>query len=337
MTTSANHTLNLEPGTLNPRYAPSGDELLIYEFVKMQGKTQSSVAGMFGINQSTVSRIIQRIERWQAHAKARENGRLDPRERFSAQSWLTYERNELILASCLRIAHEMEGFTELSKSTICRPIDSPSHKHQIRTEGRTIDRHGVAARFLRLAWRINMDQLKLTEQLAIDDDISSRHTPCAVPDPLTAEELAAEFHQATLDAAELAAARHAADDSVGNAMGGVPQPGSGSDVGRAVPAEAQPGSGVFGEEGPSNSDGDPPPETPDPLQHEPTDLPGSTLNLELETLNSKSDHSLTHQAPPATQPTHNPHTECDHASWPDDLIEPPDNHEANRPSDHAVA
>jgi len=41
-----------------PAYQPSGDELLIYEFAKMQGKTQSSVASFFGINQSTVSRII---------------------------------------------------------------------------------------------------------------------------------------------------------------------------------------------------------------------------------------------------------------------------------------
>jgi transposase-like protein len=180
-------------------YQPSGDELLIFEFAKMQGKTQSEVARMFGINQSTVSRIIQRIERWQAHAKARENGRLDPRERLRAQRWLTYERNELILASCLRIAHEMEGFTELSKSTICRPVDSPSQKHQIRTEGRTIDRHGVAARFLRLAWRINMDQLKLTDLLAREDD--------ALAEPLTEDELATEAHQAALDAAELAAAQ----------------------------------------------------------------------------------------------------------------------------------
>src|SRR5689334_17090917 len=195
-------------------YQPSGDELFIYEFAKMQGKTQSQVAAMFGINQSTVSRIIHRIERWQAHATARENGRLDPRERLRAQRWLTYERNELILASCLRIAHEMEGFTELSKSTISRPVANPSQKHEIRTEGRTIDRHGVAARFLRLAWRINMDQLKLTEILARDGDLPT--------EPLTDEELAAELHQAALDAAELAAARHVADGSAGNAPCGLP-------------------------------------------------------------------------------------------------------------------
>src|SRR5262245_43095930 len=205
MTTTSQH----------PAYQHSGDELLTFESAKMQDNTQSQVASFFGINQSTVSRIIQRIERWQAHAKARENGHLDPHERLRAQRWLTYERNELILASCLRIAHEMEGFTELSKNTISRPVDRPSYEHEIRTEGRTIDRHGVAARFLRLAWRINMDQLKLTEQLAKLGDLPT--------EPLTDEELAAEAHQAALDAAELAAARQAAiadcglQDSVGRA------------------------------------------------------------------------------------------------------------------------
>src|SRR5438876_8612634 len=147
-------------------FQPTEDDHQIFEWVKIQGKTQSEVASMFGINQSTVSRIIQRYERWQAHAKARENGRLDRSERLAAQRWLTYERNELILTSCLRIAKEMEGFTELSKSTIRRPVDQPSARSEVRTEGRTIDRHGVAARFLRLAWRINTDQLKLAELFA---------------------------------------------------------------------------------------------------------------------------------------------------------------------------
>ena len=156
---------------------------------------------MFGINQSTVSRIIQRYERWQAHAKDRENGRLDRSERLRAQRWLTYERNELIVASCLRIAHEMEGFTELSKSTICRPIDQPSKQSEVRTEDRVIDRHGVAARFLRLAYRINMKQLKLAALV---------EPPAA--EPLTDEELAEEARQAALDAAEIASARQRAED-----------------------------------------------------------------------------------------------------------------------------
>jgi hypothetical protein len=154
---------------------------------------------MFGIDQSTVSRIIQRYERWQAHAKDRENGRLDRSERLRAQRWLTYERNELILGSCLRIAQEMERVIELSKSTIWRPIDRPSQQSEILSEERVIDRSGVAARFLRLAYRINMDQLKLAAQFAREE------APHA--EPLTDEEFAAEAEQAALDAAEIAAAR----------------------------------------------------------------------------------------------------------------------------------
>src|SRR5438132_11881148 len=177
----------------------------------MQGKTQSEVAGMFGIDQSTVSRIIQRYERWQAHAKDRENGRLDRSERLRAQRWLTYERNELILASCLRIAQEMERITELSKSTIHRQTSNPSNETEIRTESTMIDRSGVAARFLRLAYRINMDQLKLAALV---------EPPAA--EPLTDEELADEARQAADDAAEIAAARRRAEEAVAFREGETP-------------------------------------------------------------------------------------------------------------------
>ena len=177
-------------------WKPDGDAHLIFQWVKMEGKSQGLVASMLNISQSTVSRIIQRYERWQAHAKDREDGRLDPAERLRAQRWLTFERNELILASCLRIAHEMEGFIDTSKSTIRRPFSSPSQESEVRTEHGRIDRSGVAARFLRLAFRINMEQLKLAE-LA--------QPPMA--QPLSEEELAEEDRQAAADAAELAAAR----------------------------------------------------------------------------------------------------------------------------------
>src|SRR6266576_3663573 len=207
-TNTINFTRSPPMMTSNPgRYQPTDDDHQIFEWVKMQGKTQSDVARMFGIDQSTVSRIIQRVERWQAHAKDRENGRLDRSERLRAQRWLTFERNELIMGSCLRIAHEMERFIELSKSTIHRPASNPSQETEIRTESTMIDRSGVAARFLRLAWRINMDQLKLA---ALIDP------PAA--EPLSDAELADEARQAALDAAEIAAARQRADESVGNAL-----------------------------------------------------------------------------------------------------------------------
>jgi hypothetical protein len=200
MTTS----LSPESPAPSPRtWQPTGDDHLIFQWVKMEGKTQQNVASMFGINQSTVSRVIQRYERWQAHMKDRENGRLDPYERNRAQKWLTYERNELILASCLRIAGEMEGFTELSKSVTQYPTGHLNDGRKIRTEERITDRHGTASRFLRLAFRINMEQLKLV------DDADDRR-----PEPLSAEEQAEELRQAAADAAELAAARQRAADEV---------------------------------------------------------------------------------------------------------------------------
>src|SRR5262245_36608065 len=97
------HDSPLTPSRSRRPWTPDGDAHLIYQYVKMEGKSQSWVARAFDISQATVSRIVQRYERWQAHLKERENGRLDPTERVRAQRWLTFERNELILGSCLRI------------------------------------------------------------------------------------------------------------------------------------------------------------------------------------------------------------------------------------------
>jgi len=174
-------------------WSPSGDDHLIYQWVVMQGKTQSEVAGMLKVHQSTISRVIQRYDRWRAHMKARENGALDHTERLRAQHKLTFERNELILGSCLRIAKDMEGFVDTSKSTISRPLNNYAREHELRTVNATLDRTGMAARFYRLAFRINMEQLKLAAQ----DEL-----PPA--EPLTAEQLAQEAAVAATDAAELA-------------------------------------------------------------------------------------------------------------------------------------
>src|SRR5206468_2779038 len=94
--------------------------------------------------------------------------------------------------------------TDVSKSTIHHPFDSPSKEHEVRTEHATIDRSGVAARFLRLAFRINMEQLKLASLIAREGE--------APAEPLSDDELAEEARQAAADAAELAAARRRADD-----------------------------------------------------------------------------------------------------------------------------
>jgi transposase len=193
------------PPTTSRRAAwkPDGDAHLIYQWVKMQGKPQSEVASMLGISQPTVSRVIQRYERWQAHARERDGGRLDRAERARAQRWLTMERNELILATCLRIAHELEGSVDVSRSTSRRPINKPSQETEIRTEHSRIDRTGTVSRFLRLAFRINMEQDRLAE---LDEP--------AAPEPLSEEEAQDEARLAAEDAAEIARARQlAADDA----------------------------------------------------------------------------------------------------------------------------
>ena len=124
-------------------WKPDGDAHLIFQWVKMEGKSQGQVASMLNISQSTVSRIIQRYERWQAHAKEREDGRLDRTERLRAQRWLTFERNELILASCLRIAGDLEGSLDTSRSTILHHASDPTRELEVRTHHACIDRTGV--------------------------------------------------------------------------------------------------------------------------------------------------------------------------------------------------
>ena len=121
-------------------WKPGNRDHEIYVSVRFQGMGQAQVASQYDISQATVSRTLERYEKWQAHAQPGEDGSLTHAEQLRAQRWLTYERNDRILGSCLR----------------------------------------MAARFLRLAFKINMEQLKLTER-----------EPLAPLPPLTEEENAA--------------------------------------------------------------------------------------------------------------------------------------------------
>jgi hypothetical protein len=152
---------------------------------------QSWVAYQMGISQATVSRVIQRYERWKAHADPREGGGLDPAERARAQRWLTYERNEIVIASALRLAGEMEGFTDVSTSVTTHPLHDPAQESQVRRESKVIDRHGLAARFLRIAHRVNMDQQKFVEL-----------EPLPKPEPLSEADIAREAAEAAADREE---------------------------------------------------------------------------------------------------------------------------------------
>jgi len=145
-------------------WKPSGRDELIYQWVRFEGKTQDFAARAYDISQATVSRILQRYEKWQSHAQPGADGSLTHAERQRMQWWLTYERNERILASSLRMAGDMEFPRDAEKSVTVRPGLPTSGGREIRTEYSVLDRSGMAARFLRLAFRINMEQLKLVER-----------------------------------------------------------------------------------------------------------------------------------------------------------------------------
>jgi hypothetical protein len=158
-------------------WSPSDRDRLIFQWVKFEGHTQSWVADQLAMHQSSVSRIVERYERWIARGGPARQGGLSHDERLRSQQWLTYERNEWIVASALRLAGEMERAIETSRSNIKRHASDPTRELEVRTEYKMLDRSGIAARFLRLAHRVGMDQLQLVEQeplaelepLTIDD------------------------------------------------------------------------------------------------------------------------------------------------------------------------
>jgi hypothetical protein len=181
-------SLKLRPST---PWTPTDRDRVIFQWVKFQGYTQSWVAEQLEISQSTVSRIVERYERWIARGGPGINGGLSHEEQLRYHRWLTIERNELIINSCLRIAHDMEHQIDVSRTTITRSNFSPSKEDEIKTYHEKLDRTAAAARFYRLAYRINMEQQKLRER-----------TPLPDLEPLTEEEAAELLHDAqTIDLA----------------------------------------------------------------------------------------------------------------------------------------
>jgi len=117
--------------------------------------------------------------------------------------WLAFERNEAMLASCLRLAGEVERCKELSKSVTHYPQSYPTSETEVRNESWVLDRVGMAARFLRLAFRINMEQVKLAGA-----------EPPPLPEPLTEEEVAEQEAQAAEERAEIAAVRQRSKQNI---------------------------------------------------------------------------------------------------------------------------
>jgi hypothetical protein len=145
-------------------WTPSDRDRMIYKWAKFDGHKQSWIAQQLDMNQSTVSRIIERYERWIAHGGPAQQGALNRDERLRAQVALTFERNEWIIASALRLAGEMEHMSDTTRSTTKHHCSEPSREIEVKTENSIRDRTGTANRYLRLAWRIGMDQIKLIEK-----------------------------------------------------------------------------------------------------------------------------------------------------------------------------
>ena len=126
--------------------------------------------------------------------KDRENGRLDPYERTapSAGYLRTQRADPGQLPPHRRRNGGIYGALQEHESS-----DRPSQPTgaRVRTEELVIDRHGTASRFLRLAFRINMEQLKLVD------------APTTAARAAIRRKLAEELRQAAADAAEIAAAR----------------------------------------------------------------------------------------------------------------------------------
>jgi transposase len=188
-------------------WAPDDTDHLVYKWVKFDGMKQGEAAKMLGVDQSTVSRIVMRYEKWQAHATPATDGRLSPEERRRAQRWLTYERNEQIVASALRLAGEMERSIDASRSVLSRSGAEPSAEQHLKTEYFVVDRTQMASRFLRLAQKVGMDNLKLTEQ-----------EPLPELAPLADEEIAEQEAAAAAAAREREAAQAAASANVNDVM-----------------------------------------------------------------------------------------------------------------------
>jgi hypothetical protein len=85
----------------------------------------------------------------------------------------------------------MEGFTDVSTSVTTHPLHDPAQESQVRRESKVIDRHGLAARFLRIVHRVNMDQQKFVEL-----------EPLPKPEPLSQEDIAREAAEAAADREE---------------------------------------------------------------------------------------------------------------------------------------
>jgi hypothetical protein len=177
----------------------------------------------------------------------------------------------------------------------------PTKQADVRTVHSVLDRHGIAARFLRLAHRINMEQLKLAE--------AEQPPPVR---PLTEEELDEEERQAAADAAELAARR---SRRPGGTLSDEPNLVRGNEPPRGSTLADSP---TEPESGDANASAAQPcctshntatPATPPPGPAEPAERAASVHNL----------HNLHNENPPEIGATANPPCTCGHGRARDEI------------------
>jgi transposase len=236
---------NKEPAmtttTATKTWSPTDRERMIYRWVKFDGHKQSWVAQQLDMHQSTVSRIVDRYERWIAHGGASQNGAPSRAERLRAQRWLTYERNEWILASCMRLAGEMERALDTSRSTTTHHAIDPTRELEVRTEHKVLDRSGTAARFLRLAHRVNMDQQKLVEKDDLPEleplSLDPNEFSDATADSRSGFQYQTPFQQVSADDADSRGAGFQPAESAATSRGAGFQPAQSPDVAVTTPSD----------------------------------------------------------------------------------------------------
>jgi len=173
-------------------WTPTHRDRTIYHWIKFDGQSQLDVAQRFKIHQSTVSRIVERYEHWLAHGGPEQEGALTHEERRRVQRRLTYERNEWVIATAMRLTNQMQELHETTARSFAGPNAHTTPDREVSTKTSTVDRTGIAARFLRLVHRVNMDQ----HRLQAEDDLP--------PLPLLTHDDIADYN-ATALAAEQAA------------------------------------------------------------------------------------------------------------------------------------
>jgi ParB-like chromosome segregation protein Spo0J len=148
------------------QWSPSDRERLAYRWHKHQGLTQEEVGGRLGVHQTTISRMVRRVESWEARLRQTPEGRLELQH---ARRWSTMDQNDEVIRMCFRQVDELQYGKDYSTSRLHKPAGDPCAPMDVVTENGVRDYSGVIVRFLALAFRVNMQQLRISEMKPLAD------------------------------------------------------------------------------------------------------------------------------------------------------------------------